>query len=100
MATKAAKRVASKRSSKVVLFSVLRYENQWQTTIPNHLLLGNDGKLYLTRNGKAPSAGVQPLPVTLKESVAWFRLLHECSLQLDEGEKFSDWLKLIEKRLG
>ena len=36
----------------------------------------------------------------MKESVAWFRLGHECNISLTKGEKFSDWLKSIEQGLA
>ena len=100
MAARASKHVASKPSGKVVLFSVLQYANPWQLKVPNNLNLGSNGKLYLTRTRERRSAGVKPLPISLKESVEWLRLLHQCSLNFTTGERFGTWLKMIEKTLS
>src|SRR5437867_11313345 len=79
---------------------VMRYENPGQLTVPNQLSLGDDGRLYLTRSeeGQSPKGKLQS--ISMKESVAWFRLGHECNMPLTKGEKFSDWLKSIEQRLA
>ena len=88
------------RSGRVVLSSVMRYDNPGQLTVPNHLNLGNDGKLYLTRSGDARSPKAKPQPISLKESVAWFRLGHSYNLNLNKDESFSEWLKMIEAALA
>lgn len=99
MATKASKRGATKPSNQVVLYSVLRYENPGQLTIADHLSLGNDGKLYLRRSGEPQRAKAKLQPITLKESVAWFRVGHECSVKLLHGDRFADGLKMLEQAL-
>ena len=88
------------KSSRVVLSSVMRYDNPGQLTVPNHLNLGNDGKLYLTRSSETENPKAKPQPISLKESVAWFRLGHIYSLNFTRGESFSEWLKLIEQALS
>jgi hypothetical protein len=96
--TRTSKRKKTQPSSRVILFSVMRYDDPGQLTVPNHLNLGNDGKLYLTRSREAGSEKAQP--ISLKESVAWFRLGHSSNLNLTRGESFSEWLKLIEQALS
>jgi len=78
----------------------MRYENPGQLTAPNQLSVGDDGRLYLTRSeeGQSPKGKLQP--ISMKESVAWFRLGHECNMSLTKGEKFSEWLKSIEQGLA
>ncbi len=78
----------------------MRYDNPGQLTVPAQLNLGNDSKLYLTRIGEAENPKARPQPVSLKESVAWFRLGHDCNLNLTKGERFTEWLKLIEQALS
>ncbi len=60
------------KSNSVVLSSVMRYDDPGQLTVPNHLNLGNDGKLYLTRSSEPDNSKAKPQPISLKESVAWF----------------------------
>ena len=98
--TRASKRKKTKSSSQVILFPVMRYDDPGQLTVPNHLNLGNDGKLYLTRSSEAGSPKTKPQPISLKESVAWFRLGHSYDLNPTRGESFSEWLKLIEQALS
>ena len=98
--TRASKRQKTKSSSQVILFPVMRYDDPGQLTVPNHLNLGNDGKLYLTSTGEAAKPKVKPQPISLKESVAWFRLGHDYQLELAKGERFSEWLKMIEEALS
>jgi len=88
------------KSSRVVLSSVMRYDNPGQLTVPNHLNLGNDGKLYLTRSSETGDSKAKPQAISLKESVAWFRLGHSYNLNLIKGESFSEWLKLVEQALS
>jgi hypothetical protein len=78
----------------------MRYDEPGQLTVPNHLSLGNDGKLYLTRSSEAGGPKAKPQPISLKESVAWFRPGHSYNLNLTRGESFSEWLKLIEQALS
>ncbi|MGD0259225.1 MAG: hypothetical protein ABSD29_05295 [Verrucomicrobiota bacterium] len=87
-------------SNRVVLYPVLRYDNPGQLTVPNHLSLGNDGKLCLTRSSEAERPKAKPQPISLKESVAWFRLGHSYGLSLTRGESFNEWLKMIEGALS
>ena len=98
--TRASKRKTTKSSSQVILFPVMRYDDPGQLTVPNHLNLGNDGKLYLTRSNEAGSPKAKPQPISLKESIAWFRLGHSYNLHLTRGESFSEWLKLIEQAVS
>src|SRR5438876_5665149 len=90
------KRKKAKPSSQVILFPVMRYDNPGQLTVPNHLNLGNDGKLYLTRSSETEDSKAKPQAISLKESVAWFRLGNDYSLDVAKGERFSEWLKMIE----
>ncbi len=87
-------------SQQVALSLVMRYENPGQLTAPNQLSVGDDGRLYLTRAEEGQSTKGKPQPISMKESVAWFRLGHECNISLTKGEKFSDWLKSIEQGLA
>ena len=70
-----------------------------RAAVPNHLNLGNDGKLYLTWSSETEDSKTKPQAISLKESVAWFRLGHSYSLNLTKGESFSEWLKMIEAAL-
>jgi hypothetical protein len=83
----------------VILSPVMLYDDPGQLTVPNHLNLGNDGRLYLTSVGEAKTQKAKPQSISLKESVAWFRLGHECNLKLIENERFNEWLKMIEQAL-
>jgi hypothetical protein len=98
--TRASKRKKTKSSSQVILFSVMRYDDPGQLTVPNHLNLGNDGKFYLTRSSEVGTTKAKPQPISLKESVAWFRLGHDYSLNATKGDRFSEWLKMIEETVS
>ena len=100
MTSKTSRRAAGGFSSQVVLSSVMRCDDPGQLTVPNHLNLGNDGKLYLTRSGEAAGPKLKPQPVSLKDSVAWFRVAQESGWKLVFGDSFSEWLKMIEKALS
>jgi len=96
---KTSKRKTTKPSGRVILSPIMSYEDPGQLTVPNHLNLGNDGQLYLTRDGDATNPKVKPQTISLKESVAWFRLGHDCNLNLTKGERFNEWLKMIEQAI-
>jgi hypothetical protein len=98
--TKTSKRKPMKLSGQMILSPVMWCDDPGQLTVPNHLNLGSDGKLYLTRPSQAGKPKGKPQFITLKESVAWFRLGHDCNLNLTKGESFSGWLKLIEQALS
>jgi hypothetical protein len=98
--TRTAKRKKSKPSSQAILFPVMWYDDPGQLTVPNRLNLGNDGKLYLTRSNEPGNPKVKPQLISLKESVGWFRLGHNCNLNLTKGESFSEWLKMVEQALS
>lgn len=89
----------AKPSSQVLLSPVMRYENPGQLTVPNHLNIGNDGKLYLTRGGQNDSKTSRQL-VSVRESVAWFRLGHEYNLSVAKDAGFSEWLKIVEQSIS
>jgi hypothetical protein len=96
---KTSKPQKSKPAGQVVLSPVMSYENPGQLTVPNHLSIGNDGKLYLTRTGQTnDSSGLRQL-ISVKESVAWFRLGHECNLNVTRDAGFTEWLKIIEQSI-
>ena len=97
--TKSSKPNLTKTSARVLLSPVMSYDNPGQLSVPNHLNLGNDGKLYLTRDSDATNLKTKPQSISLKESVAWYRLGHDCNLNLTKGERFNEWLKLIEQAL-
>jgi len=88
------------QSRSVLLSPVMRYNDPGQLTVPDHLNLGTDGKLYLTRSSEPDNLKAKPQPISLKESVAWFRIGHDYNLSLTKGERFTDWLKMIEQGLG
>jgi chaperonin GroEL len=44
-------------------------------------------------------AEAKPQTISLKESVAWFRLGDDCNLNLTKCERFNEWLKLIQQAL-
>jgi hypothetical protein len=97
--TKSSKRKTTKASGRVILSPVMSYDNPGQLTVPNRLNLGNDAKLYLTRDGDATNPKAKPQSISLKESVAWYRLGHDCNLSPTKRERFNEWLKLIEQAL-
>ncbi len=90
---------AVKTSRRVTLSVVVRYDNPGQLTIPNPLSLGDDRKLYLTRSGEAEEPKGEQQSISLKESVAWFRVGNDCHLRVTQGDSFSGWLKRIEQAL-
>ncbi len=92
-------REAAKTSQCVHMSVVLRYDNPGQLTLPDQLNLGEDGRLYLTRSGEAEEPKAGPQPVSLEESVAWFRVGNDSHLRVIQGESFSEWLKRIEQAL-
>ena|ERR1041384_2619471 len=94
------KHKTNRPSSHVILFQVMRYDNPGQLTVPNHLNLGSDGKLYLTRAQDEKSLKTKPQSISLKESIAWFRLGHDYNWNLTKGERFIDWLKMIEQAVA
>lgn len=97
---KTAKRKPTGQAAKPPYSLVLQFEETGQLTVPQCLQLGSDGRLYLTHAG-APAAGRQkPHCITLKESVAWFRLGHEYSLPMKKGDAFNQWLTMLERALG
>jgi hypothetical protein len=98
--TRTSKRKQAKSANQVILFPVMRYDDPGQLTVPNHLNLGNDGKLYLTRPSQTGNTKTKPQFISLKESVAWFRLGQDYNLNLTKGESFSEWLKMIEQALS
>ncbi len=83
----------------MALSQVMRCDTPGELSVPNHLSLGNDGRLYLTRSVEGKDAKLKPQPINLKESLAWFRVGHECGWNLVHGDAFGDWLKLIERAL-
>ena len=99
MTLKTLKHAAGKTGLKPVLSSVLRCDDPGQLSVPTQLSLGNDSKLYLTGSGEGQRLKLEPQPISLKESVAWFRVAHQCGLNLIHGDSFSEWLRMIEKAL-
>lgn len=89
----------AKPASRVVLSPVMRYENPGQLTVPTHLNLGNDGKLYLTRTNGNDSKRSRQL-ISVKESIAWFRLGHEYNVSVTRDAGFSEWLKIVEQSVS
>lgn len=101
-ATMRKKKIETKKAKparQVVLSPVMRYENPGQMTVPNHLNLGNDGKLYLTRGDGNDSKSSRQL-ISVKESIAWFRLGHEYNLSVTKDTGFSEWLKIVEQSVS
>ena len=82
--------------SRTVFSLVMRYENPGQLTVPTHLFLGSDDKLYLAHDAVATN----PQPISVKESVAWFRLAHDCHVCTAKEVAFSKWLGLVERELA
>lgn len=78
----------------------MRYDEVGQLPVPRHLNLGSDGRLYLTRCSPMENPKETALPISLKESFAWYRLGHEYNLKLIKGKKFSEWLKVVEQGLS
>ena len=102
------KSVALKRTSKhkrakpvsrVILSPVMRYDNPGQLTVPNHLNFGNDGKLYLTHGDGTKHPKAEPQLISLKESVAWFRLGYDYNLNVTKDAGFGEWLRMVEREL-
>lgn len=97
---KTAKRNTTGQAAKPAYSLVLQFEETGQLTVPQCLLLGSGGKLYLT-HAVVPAAGRQkPHCITLKESVAWFRLGQEYSLPMKKGDAFNQWLTMLQRALG
>jgi hypothetical protein len=92
-------RTVIRPSQKPVLTLVLSCDHPGQLSVPTQLNLGNDGRLYLTGSGEGSVVKFDPQPISLKESVAWFRVGHQCGLNLIHGDSFSEWLRMIEKTL-
>ena len=100
MMLKTTKRAPGKAGSKLVLSSVLHCDNPGQLSVPTQLSLGSDGRLYLTGFGEGQRLKLDPQSISLRESVAWFRVAHQCGLNLIHGDSFSEWLRMIEKALS
>jgi len=98
--TRASKRKTTKPANRRILFPVMWYDDIGQLTVPKHLNLGSDGKLYLTRSCPVANPKEKTQPVSLKESFAWFRLGHDYNLILTKGQRFSEWLKMVEQGLN
>lgn len=99
MKTRKPKSKKSKPASHVILSPVMYYENPGQLTVPNHLSIGNDGKLYLSKSEpKNNPAGPRQL-ISVKESVAWFRLGHDYNLNITKDAGFTEWLKIVEQSI-
>jgi hypothetical protein len=100
MTLKTLRHAAGRPGPKPVLSSVLRCDNAGQLSVPTQLSLANDGRLYLTGSGEGQRLKLDPQSISLKESVAWFRVAHQCGLNLIHGDSFSEWLRMIEKALS
>ncbi len=96
---KAVKRTTPKKTAKLTLALVMQFEETGQLTVPQCLQIGSDGKLYLTRSAGLTDARERPQQISLKESVAWFRLGHQYSLAFKKGDAFGQWLDLVERAL-
>lgn len=90
----------AKPAPQIVLSPVMRYENPGQLTVPNHLSIGNDGKLYLTSGSETGGSKGSRQLISVKESVAWFRLGHDYNLSVTKDVGFSEWLKIIEQSIS
>ncbi|MCS7337828.1 MAG: hypothetical protein NZ739_06265 [Verrucomicrobiae bacterium] len=77
----------------------MQFEDPGQLSVPHVLHLGSDGKLYLARAVEPVKPGDKPHPVSLKESVAWFKLGHQYNLQIKKGDAFAQWLDMLERAL-
>ncbi len=97
--TKTPKRKTTKTNKPVILFPIMWYDDVGQLTVPKHLNLGSDGELYLTRSCPVANPKEKTQPISLKESFAWFRLGHDCNLNLTKGQKYGDWLRMVETAL-
>ena len=84
----------------MLLSPIMWYDDTGQLTVPRHLNLGSDGKLYLTRSDPVANPKEKAQPISLKESFAWFRLGHDCNLNLTKGQKFNEWLRTVEAGLA
>lgn len=99
-ATRAPTHQPAKPPAQAIVSAVMLHDNPGQLTVPNRLNLGNDDRLYLTRSSETQNPRANPQPISLKESVAWFRLGHDYSLSSRKGDTFSEWLKMIEGALA
>jgi hypothetical protein len=97
---KTAKRKAAGRAAKPAYSLVMQFEETGQLTVPQCLQLGSDGRLYLAHAVMADAGRQKPHCITLKESVAWFRLGHEYNLPIKKGDAFNQWLTMLERALG
>ena len=77
----------------------MRYENPGQLTVPNHLNLGSDGELYLTRSVDVNDFKGSRQRISVKESIAWYRLGHEYNLAVTKDAGFGEWLKILERSI-
>ena len=100
MIARTSRRSAGKVAAKPVLSSVLHCDKPGQLSVPTQLSLGNDGRLYLTGSGEGQRLKLDLQSIRLEESVAWFRVGHQCGLNLVHGDSFSEWLRMIEKALS
>ncbi len=91
---------STKQPAKLTFALVMQFEETGQLTVPRCLQMGSDGKLYLTRSVGPTGTREKPQPISLKESVAWFRLGHEYNLPLKKGDAFGQWLSMIERALA
>ncbi|HEV2331052.1 MAG TPA: hypothetical protein VGY56_19900 [Verrucomicrobiae bacterium] len=100
MKKKTSKPHRTKSVAPIILSPVMRYENPGQLTVPHHLNIGDDGKLYLTRSGGTNDSQGSRQLITVKESVAWFRLGHDYNLSVTKDAGFSEWLKIVEQSIS
>lgn len=97
---KAVKRTTQKKTARLTLALVMQFEETGQLTVPQCLQIGSDGKLYLTRSAGSTDARERPQQISLRESVAWFRLGHQYNLAFKKGDAFCQWLSVIEQAVG
>lgn len=100
MKKKITKLQRTKSVTPIILSPVMRYENPGQLTVPNHLNLGSDGELYLTQNSDADDSKGSRQRISVKESIAWFRLGHDYNLSVTKDTGFSEWLKIVEQSIS